>query len=79
MSDPAQLQEDLVSNPTLDGLDERLAQFVVPGSDAYNASRRSSRSLVAHGERVVNGDPDYSTVTVEMVELVGRRRTQRRR
>ena len=34
--------------------------------------------MVANGERVVNGDPDYSTVTVETVELVGRRRTQKR-
>jgi len=66
-----ELLDELVSNPTLDGLGDRLALFLAPGSDSYNSVRTFVEELVASDERVVNGDPDLSSVTVEMVELVG--------
>jgi hypothetical protein len=66
-----QSHEELVTNPTLDQLDDRLAQFVAPGSDSFNSVKAFVERLVADGQRVINGDPDYSTVTVEMVELIG--------
>jgi hypothetical protein len=42
-----------------------------PGSESYNSVKAFIEELVATGERVVSGDPDLSSVTVEMVELVG--------
>jgi hypothetical protein len=66
-----ELLDELTSNPTLDNLDARIAQIVAPGSTSYQELRAFVEGMVSRGERVVNGDPDYSTVTVERVELTG--------
>jgi len=63
--------EQLTAEPTVDGLDERLATIVAPGTDAAADIRALIEELVANGERVVTGVPDYSSVAVESVELVG--------
>jgi hypothetical protein len=67
----SELLDELASNPTLDGLDERLAQIAAPGSVAAEDLRAFIVGMVERGERVINGAPDYSTVEVESVEFVG--------
>ncbi|MET0326164.1 MAG: hypothetical protein ABW219_13130 [Ilumatobacteraceae bacterium] len=59
----------LAENPTLDGLDEKLAGIAVPGSGAYDAVRVFFRGLVDRGESVVPGTPDLFRIDVEDVEL----------
>ncbi len=48
-----------------------MAQIAGARLGSFNSVKAFVEELVASGERVVNGEPDYSTVTVEMVELVG--------
>ena len=67
-----ELRRELTANPTLDGLDEKLAQISAPGSEDYdNASELRSTSWSRRGERVVAGTPDEFRIDVESVELVG--------
>ena len=67
----AELLDELVSNPTVDGLDEKLAMIMTPGTEPYEGVREFVVAMVERGERVVNGVPDHSSTTVENVELVG--------
>jgi hypothetical protein len=66
-----QASEDLSRNPTLDGLDEKVAAIATPGSSQFESVRQSVQNLVARGERVAPGTPDYSEASVESVELDG--------
>ena len=66
-----QEREDLLRNPTLDNLEERVGtQIAAPGSTNYIELVEFVRGMVERGERVVPGTPDYSEVTVESVELI---------
>ena len=67
----AELLDELVSSPTLEGLDERSALIMAPDTEAFNGVKEFVQGMVERGEHVVNGEPDYSTTTVEGVELVG--------
>lgn len=64
-----QEREDLLRNPTLDGLEERAARIAVPGSEQYTTLVEFVTQLVDRGERAVAGEPDHSDVVVEVVEL----------
>jgi hypothetical protein len=66
-----QLRRELIANPTLDGLDEKLAQISAPGSADYNMSRDFVTELASAGDRVVPGTPDEFRIDIERVELVG--------
>jgi hypothetical protein len=64
-----QASEDLSRNPTLDRLDEKVAAIATPGSTQFESVRQSVQNLVARGQRVAPGTPDYSESSVESVEL----------
>jgi hypothetical protein len=64
-----QALEDLNRAPTLENLDERLAAIATPGSPIHGELRTAIEHDVAVGERLVPGNPDYSDVFVETVEL----------
>jgi len=66
-----ELFDELVTNPTLEGLDEQLAFISAPGTENFANKRAFVEELVSTGDRVVNGQPDYSTDEVEIVELLG--------
>ncbi|MFV0306882.1 MAG: hypothetical protein ACK5OX_03955 [Desertimonas sp.] len=63
----------IVANPSLDGLDARLAEAFEPGSAAFVAVHDHVADLVATGDVVARNNPDLFSVTVESVELVGDR------
>jgi hypothetical protein len=63
--------EDLIRNPPSEGLDERAAAVAVPGSALHGEIVASIEQRIATGERIVPGNPDYSDVFVEDVELTG--------
>ena len=64
-----QLRRELTANPTLDGLDEKLAQISAPGSESDSTMRQLIADLVANGERVVAGAPDLFRIDVEAIEF----------
>jgi hypothetical protein len=64
-----QALEDLNRAPTLENLDERVSAIAVPGSAGHSQILSAVQQSVAAGERIVAGDPDYSDVIVEAVEL----------
>lgn len=66
-----QLRENLITNPTLDNLDQRVAEITEPGSQLAIDLETLIRDMVAKNERVVRGEPDYSGTTAESVELLG--------
>jgi hypothetical protein len=66
-----QALEDLSRNPPSEGLDERVAAAVVSGSALHSEIVANLSDDVARGERVIAGDPDYSDVLVEAVQLTG--------
>jgi hypothetical protein len=68
----SKLLDELATNPTLENLDARLARIVAPGSRADADVEGFVRDLVASNERVIDNDPDYSTIEVERVELRGK-------
>ncbi len=61
----------LLENPSLDGLDQRLATIAEVGSESFKQRRTRVEELVALGDRLVRNDPDLYSITVENVELVG--------
>jgi hypothetical protein len=67
----AQAVEDLLRNPTLDGLDDKLTAIAVPGSYSFTSIRATVEDFVAKGQRAAPGDPDYSDSSVQSVEMVG--------
>jgi hypothetical protein len=66
-----QLRRELTANPTLDGLDEKLAQISAPESESSTNLRVLIEELVTVGERVELADPTRNRIDVEGVELVG--------
>lgn len=67
------LLEELAMSPTTKGLDARLAEIAAPRSQAFRGVKEFISGMVERGERVVNNDPDHSTLDVEKVELKGER------
>jgi hypothetical protein len=67
----AQAIKALTRDPTLDRLEDRLAEIAVPGSYVFDAVRTNVQSLVSKGQHVAPGTPDYSDTIVEDVELLG--------
>jgi hypothetical protein len=65
----AELRDELTRNPTLDGLEEKAALISAPGSPDYTAMVTLIQEMVERGERIVPGEPDLNTTTVELVEL----------
>jgi len=65
-----QAREDLNRNPTVDNLEARVATITALGSENYHALVDFVRGMVERGERAMPGEPDYSEVLVESVELV---------
>jgi len=61
---------ELVSAPTLDGLETNAAGVTVAGSDAYNRFVAYVKELVAVGDRIVPNEPDVNTLNVETVQVV---------
>lgn len=66
-----QLRLEITENPTLDGLDDKLAQIAVPDSVSYQGLRDAVTEMVAEGRRTARGVPDQFSITVESVELLG--------
>jgi hypothetical protein len=62
---------DFFATPSLDHLDDRLAEIAVPGSGAFAARKAYIEDLVRLGDRVVPNVPDILKVTIENVELIG--------
>lgn len=67
----AELLDELASNPTLENLDARLAEITAPGTSPYRNIKAFISGMVERNERVINGEPDYSTAEAEMVKLQG--------
>ncbi len=63
---------ELTENPTLEDLDARVSEIVDRRSSQFQGVREFFVELVENDERVVNNDPDYSTLEIERVELKGR-------
>jgi hypothetical protein len=64
-----ELRRELTANPTLDGLDEKLAQISAPGSEDEATLRSFIEELVSLNERVVAGTPDEFRIDVEVVDV----------
>lgn len=62
---------DLFLRPSLDDLDNRLAEVAQPGSEAHRLLKARLVELIGLGDALVPNDPDLFSVTVEEVELVG--------
>jgi hypothetical protein len=62
---------DLFLRPSLDDLDNRLADVSEPGSPSFSQRKARLEELVALGDALVPNEPDLYSVTVESVELVG--------
>ena len=65
----AKLRDELTRNPTLEGLEEQAALIAAPGSPAHSGLLELVREMVERGERLVPGDPDLNSTTVEIVEI----------
>ncbi|MFV0309219.1 MAG: hypothetical protein ACK5OX_15910 [Desertimonas sp.] len=61
----------IVANPSLDGVDARLAEPFEPGSAAFVSQREFIEDLVATGDVVIRNEPDLVSVAVERIDLVG--------
>ncbi len=66
-----QLRNELSRNPTLENLDERIAQISAPGSEDAMDLKEVIEDAVATGERTVPGDPDLFRIDVENIEISG--------
>jgi hypothetical protein len=64
-----QALEDLSRNPGVPDLEAAVSAIAVGGSPAYESILDSIRERLATGERLVPGDPDYSDIFVELVEI----------
>ena len=58
------VRRELTANPTLEGLDEKLAQISAPGSDDYKICELHQRVGPA-GDRVIPSTPDEFRIDVE--------------
>lgn len=65
------LQSDLLRSPTLDGLEDRVAAFALPGSEYYQDVVDRVRQLVADGQHFTENDPSFDGATVEGVGFDG--------
>jgi hypothetical protein len=65
-----QALEDLSRNPTLADLETKVAAIAVPGSESFQAIVAAVQQDVASGERLAAGEPDYSDVIVESVDVL---------
>jgi hypothetical protein len=62
---------DLFLRPSLDDLDNRLAEVAQPGSESDSRLTARLEELIELGDALVPNDPDLFSVSVESVELVG--------
>jgi hypothetical protein len=62
---------EIFARPSLDGLDERLAEIAEPGSQSTIQYKARLEELVELGQGLVPNDPDLNVTMVESVELVG--------
>jgi hypothetical protein len=61
----------LLQNPTLDGLDAKVAEVAVPGGAYAQALNDRVSKLVQNGQYVVPDDPSLDAVTIESIEITG--------
>lgn len=66
-----QALRELLLNPTLDDLENRVAGFAQPGSEYYELSLQAVRDLVASGLRFAPNDPSVNLATIEVVDFEG--------
>jgi hypothetical protein len=65
------LEADLLRSPTLEGLEDRVAAFALPGSEYYQGVVDRVRELVADGHHFAPSDPSFDGATVEGVHFDG--------
>jgi hypothetical protein len=61
----------LLSDPSLDGLEPRVAEIAVPGSPYSEALVSRVTTLVTNGQYLVLNDPSVETLTIESIAIAG--------
>jgi hypothetical protein len=61
----------MLQNPTLEGLDAKVAEIAVPGGAYAQALTDRVKNLVESGQYVVPDDPSLDSVSVESIEFTG--------
>ncbi len=69
----------MLQNPTLDGLEAKVAEIAIPGSPYAEAVTIGCTQLVQNGQYLVPDDPSHRQVTVESSRSMIHRRQARQR